>query len=94
MIIGASTLHLHLAGVFSLKEKRSLIKPLLNQLRRRFEVAAAEVGNNDTWQTADVAIVIVANDSSHVYSVLDKAVRWVEEEYHAVELLDWNTELR
>ena len=94
MIIGASTLHLYLPGVFSLKEKRSLIKPLLSQLRRRFEVAAAEVGNNDTWQTADIAIVAVANDTSHVYTVLDKAVRWIEEEYRTVELLDWDTELR
>ena len=94
MIIGACTLHLYLPGVFSLKEKRGLLKPLLNQLRRRFEVATAEVGSHDTWQTADVAIVVVSNDTSHVYAVLDKAVRWVEEEYRAVEVLDWDVELR
>ena len=94
MIIGASTLHLYLPGVFSLKDKRSLVKPLLKQLRRRFEVAAAEVGNHDTWQTADIAIVVVSNDTNHVYAVLDKTIRWIEEEYRAVELLEWDTELR
>ena len=94
MIIGACTLHLYLPGVFSLKEKRHLLKPLLSQLRRRFEVAAAEVGENDTWQRAVVAVVTVSNETNHVYAVLDKVARWVEEEYRAVELVDWEVELR
>ena len=94
MIIGACTLHLYLPGVLSLKEKRGRLKPLLHQLRRRFEVATAEVGNHDIWQTADIAIVAVANDTRHVHAVLDKAVYWIEEEYRAVEVLDWDIELR
>lgn len=94
MIIGACTLHLYLPGVLSLKEKRHIVKPLLNQLRRKFELAVAEVGNHDTWQTADVAIVTVSNETGHVYAVLEKAVHWVEDEYRQVEVLDWDVELR
>ncbi|MBN1249178.1 MAG: DUF503 domain-containing protein, partial [Anaerolineae bacterium] len=59
MIIGACTLHLYLPGVTSLKEKRSVVKPLLHQLRRRFEIAAAEVDHQDVWQSADIGIVAV-----------------------------------
>lgn len=94
MIIGACTLHLYLPGVFSLKEKRHILKPLLNQLRRRFKVATAEVSENDTWQRAVVAVVVVSNETNHVYAVLEKAVHWIEEEYLAVELMDWEVELR
>lgn len=94
MIIGACQLRLYLHGVFSLKEKRSILKPLLNQLRRKFEVAAAEVGHHDVWQTADIAIVAVANESNHVYAVLDKAGQWIEETYPGLEITDWNVELR
>ncbi len=94
MIIGACTLHLYLPGVFSLKEKRGVLKPLLVQLRRQFEVAAAEVGDQDTWQSAEIAVVAVANNAGHVYAVLDKAVRWIEEEYRAVEILERAVELR
>ncbi len=94
MIIGACTIHLYLPGVFSLKEKRGALKPLLTQLRRQFEVAAAEVGNQDTWQSADVAVVAVSNDASHIYAVLEKAVHWIEEEYRGVEVMDWAVELR
>lgn len=94
MIIGACTIQLYLPGVFSLKEKRGMLKPLLAQLRRQFEVAAAEVGKNDTWQSADIAVVAVANDAGHIYAVLEKAVHWIEEEYRAVEIQDWAVELR
>ncbi len=94
MIIGACTIHLYLPGAFSLKEKRGMLKPLLNQLRKQFEIAAAEVGNQDTWQSADIAVVAVSNDTGHIYAVLEKAVHWIEEEYRGVEVLDWAIELR
>lgn len=94
MIIGACTIQLYLPGVFSLKEKRGLLKPLLAQLRRQFEVAAAEVGQNDTWQSAEIAVVAVSNKAGHIYAVLEKAVHWIEEEYRAVEIQDWAVELR
>jgi uncharacterized protein YlxP (DUF503 family) len=94
MIIGACTIQLYLPGVFSLKEKRGVLKPLLNQLRRQFEVAAAEIGNQDVWQSADIAVVAVSNEAGHVYAVLEKAVHWIEEEYRGAEVVDWAVELR
>lgn len=94
MVIGACTLHLYLPGVTSLKEKRSVVKPLLHQLRRRFEIAAAEIEHQDVWQTSDIGIVAIATDAGHIYSVLEKAVHWVEDNYFQVQVIDWETELR
>ena len=94
MIIGACSIQLFLPGVLSLKEKRSRLKPLLNDIRRRFNIAAAEVENHDVWQSAGIAIVAVANDSKHIYSVLEKAVQWIDENHFDVEVLDWAVELR
>lgn len=94
MVIGACTLYLVLPGVSSLKEKRSLLKPLLIQLRRRFEVAAAEIAQQDARQHAALALVSVANDDAHVYRVLEAAVRWVEESNPALVVADWSIELR
>jgi len=70
MIIGACSVELHLPGNGSLKGKRSILKPLLAHLRRRFNLAAAEVAHNDAWQSAEVAFVTVANDAGHVHAVL------------------------
>lgn len=94
MVIGVCVLQLYLPGVTSLKAKRSILKPLLHQLRRRFEVAAAEVNCHDVWQSAGVAIVAVANESGHIHQVLEKAVHWIEVHDPRVEVIDWQVELR
>ncbi len=94
MIVGACTIQLYLPGAHSLKDKRSIIRPLLNQLRRRFEVAAAEVDHQDLWQSSDIAIVTVANEAGHVYVILERAIHWIEDSYRQVEVVDWTTELR
>ena len=94
MIVGACTVHLYLPGVNSLKEKRSCLKPLLTQLRREFEVAAAEVDHHDVWQSSDIALVTVANDTAHVYAVLENAVHWIEGTWYQVVVTDWETECR
>ncbi|MDY0019506.1 MAG: DUF503 domain-containing protein [Anaerolineae bacterium] len=94
MIIGACTIELLLPGVTSLKEKRGVLRPLLHQLRQRFEVAAAEVAHQDAWQTSNIALVAVANEASHIYTVLEHAVHWIEDAYCAVQVITWEIELR
>jgi hypothetical protein len=94
MIIGACTIDLYLPGVASLKEKRRWIKPLLKKLHRQFDLAAAEVDKHDVWQSSQIGIAVVTNDSRHAYSVLEHAVHWIEDEYLAVQVIDWQIELR
>lgn len=94
MIIAACTIELYLPGVRSLKEKRSILKPVLVQLRRRFDVAAAEIEHQDRWQSAGIAVVAVANDTRHVYTVLENAVHWLEDEFRDLEIVAWKVELR
>ena len=93
MIIGSCVIHLYLPGAVSLKDKRHRIKPLLHKLRRRFEVAAAEVDKQDVWQSADIAIVTVTNDIGLAHSLLEKAVHWIEEDYYDAQVLDWQIEV-
>jgi len=94
VVIGACTLRLFLPAVASLKEKRAILRPLLNQLRRTFEVAAAEIDHQDVWQSSEIALVAVSNESGHIYAVLESAVHWIEDHYPRVEVLDWTIELR
>ena len=78
MGIGACQVALYLPGVRSLKAKRHLLKPLSPRLRRKFNLAVAEVGDNDLWQSAELALVTVANDPGFVHSVLEGVVHWIE----------------
>ena len=66
-----------LGDVHSLKEKRSLVRPVVAELRRKFEVAAAEAGHLDLHRRALVGVAVVAADRAHCVEVLDACERLV-----------------
>jgi uncharacterized protein len=66
-----------LGDVHSLKAKRSLVRPLVADLRRQFAVAAAEAGHLDLHRRALVGIAVVAADAGHCVEVLDACERLV-----------------
>jgi uncharacterized protein YlxP (DUF503 family) len=93
MIIGACTIELRIPANRSLKEKRRVLKPLLARLRREFNVSVAEVGHNDHWQMAGIALVTVANnDPGYVQRFLEKVVAWIETYRPDVQVVDWRIE--
>ena len=77
MWIGWLEFDLLLGDVHSLKEKRSVIRPVAAELRRRFAVSAAETGDQDLYRRAGIGVALVAADRAHVVDVLDAAERLV-----------------
>jgi uncharacterized protein YlxP (DUF503 family) len=66
-----------LGDVHSLKQKRSVVRPVVAELRRRFEVAVAEAGHLDLHRRALFGVSVVAADAGHVIDVLDRCERFV-----------------
>lgn len=66
----------------SLKEKRSVVRPLVAGLRRRFDVACAEVGHQDLRRRAEIGVSVVAADAGHCADVLDACERWLRDQPH------------
>lgn len=62
----------------SLKEKRAVLRPIIEGVRSRFHVSIAEVDHQDTWQRSALAVAVVANEHRHVMSVLDEVERFVD----------------
>jgi len=77
MWIGWLEFDLLLGDVHSLKAKRSVIRPVIAELQRRFAVTAAETGSQDLHRRAAVGMAVVSADHSHVIDVLDAAERLV-----------------
>jgi uncharacterized protein YlxP (DUF503 family) len=71
MWIGWIELDLLLGDVHSLKAKRSIVRPIVADLRRTFAVSAAETGSLDLHRRAGIGAGLVAADSRHVIDVLD-----------------------
>ena len=77
-MIATLTIHLHIPGCSSLKEKRGHIKPLIARLHREFNVSVAEVDLQNKWQEALIVCAMVGNDRGHLESALQTVAKWVE----------------
>lgn len=77
MYVGALSLDLLLGDVRSLKQKRSVVRPIVAELRRAHAVAAAEAGHVDLHRRALVGVAVVATDRAHCVEVLDACERLV-----------------
>lgn len=93
MHVGILTLHIHIPGCSSLKEKRSRLKPLLFRLHREFNISVAEIDYHDEWQNTIVACVLVSNDNGHTQRSLQKIVRWIEKTWPDVDLVEDQLEI-
>lgn len=77
MWIGWLEFDLLLGDVHSLKQKRSVVRPIIAELQRKFLVSAAESGNQDLHRRAAIGVSVVASDRHHVVDVLDAVERQV-----------------
>lgn len=77
MWIGWIEFDILLGDVHSLKEKRAVIRPLLAELKRRFDVSAAEVGDHDQYRRTQLGAGLVSADRAHAVEVLDAVERFV-----------------
>lgn len=77
MVLGVLTVDLLLGDVHSLKEKRSVVRPLVAELKRRFDVSVAETGDAGLHRRAEVSVAVVAGEHRHVVEVLEACERLV-----------------
>ena len=77
MWVGALEFDLLLGDVHSLKEKRSLVRPLIAEVRKKFELSVAEVDHLDLHRRAGVGVAVVSPDRAHLVEVLDAVERLV-----------------
>jgi uncharacterized protein YlxP (DUF503 family) len=92
MIVGAAVVELHVHGSHSLKEKRGVVRSIVQRLRNRFNVSVAEIGGQDTWQRAVLGIVTTGNDRRHLRAQLERALAFVED-LHLAEVTESDVEL-
>jgi hypothetical protein len=78
MVILTQTWELHLEGCHSLKDKRAILQSLKAELRRKHNVAVAEVDHQDLWQRAGLACATVSSDRRVAEEILRSADQLVE----------------
>ena len=92
-MVGTLTIHLHIPGCSSLKEKRGRIKPLLNRLHREFNVSVAEMGLQDMWQEAVITCALINSDGKQIQRSLQAVVKWVKGNWPDGDVIDEKIEI-
>ena len=93
LAIGVARVVLHLPDSGSLKSKRQVVSGLLRRVRAQFQVSAAEVGELDRWQLAELAIATVSGDGRHADEVLAAVLAYIESHSDGARITDVSTEL-
>ncbi|MFI5283142.1 MAG: DUF503 domain-containing protein [Candidatus Dormibacterales bacterium] len=93
LTVGLLRVKLHLPESGSLKSKRQVVSGLLRRMQQQLRVAAAEVGELDRWQLAELAVATVSGDGRHADAVLASALAFIESNSDGAQITDVSTEL-
>jgi len=91
--VGIARITLYLEESFSLKDKRHVVRSLIQRVRNQFNVSIAEVGDLNDMRVATIAAVCVSNSSPHVDEMLAKVVSFMERNVELGVLGEVDTEL-
>jgi len=83
MVIGAMVIEFHIHDNQSLKGKRKIVKSMIGKVKSRFNVAIAEIGANDKWQTIELGVSAVGNDRRFIDSSLSNVLNFLDSLYLA-----------
>ncbi len=93
MVVSTLTMKLYAPGCHSLKDKRMIVKSLVQRARNKFNVSIAEVDQQDYYQTIVIGAACVSEGRTQANAVLDEVMRFVEQNTEA-EIVDYLYEER
>ena len=93
MVTAVARLELALEGCRSLKDKRQILRSAIERTRNRFQVAIAEVEDQDLWQRAVIGMACVSGSGHHATDVLEAAIRYIESAHPECEIVGRDLEL-
>ncbi len=93
MNVGVCKISVRIPENQSLKGKRQVLNSLTTRVKNRFNVAIAEVDDQDLWQIATLGVTCVSNSGHHADEMLAKVVEFVSNSRLDIEMLDYDIEL-
>lgn len=84
MIIGTGKIYLYANWVHSLKEKRMIVRSIIDKVKNKFNVSIAEIENLDMHQSIVIGIACVSNSAKHSNSCIQNVIEYIEQNTEAV----------
>jgi uncharacterized protein YlxP (DUF503 family) len=93
MIVGISVFELHLPASRSLKDKRRVVKSLIERVHQRYRVSIAETDFHDLHQRAEIAMAVVAAGGESEMDKMMEQVREMVESDPEIYLTRWDPQV-
>ena len=93
MNVGVARFSLRIPMCGSLKDKRQVVRSVMQRVRNKFEVSVAEVADQDNHQGATIGMAVVSNDGRQCERVLQEIIAYVESSRLDAEVMDIETEV-
>ncbi len=84
MFIGACTIYLTAEWVTSLKEKRMVVKSIIEKSKHKFNISIAEVDRQDVHRSIVIGFACVSNEAAHVDRMMNTVIDYIENNTDAV----------
>lgn len=92
MIIGSCEIEILIYEANSLKEKRHVIKSIIERIKSKFNASVAEVGHNDLWNRALIGFAVVSNNKKLCDESISKIIAFIDND-ERVEILSLDKEI-
>jgi uncharacterized protein YlxP (DUF503 family) len=79
MVVGVGILEICIVDSRSLKEKRGVLRRIMQRTQNKFNVSIAEIGNHDSWKRGTIGFSVVGNDKSFVNSMMDTILKFIDD---------------
>ena len=79
VVIGFLEVHISIPEAHSLKEKRSVVKRIIERTKKKFNVSVSEIGEQNKWQVSVIGIVTLGTSQRVVDATLEKVISYIEE---------------
>ncbi len=86
MFIGAGIIKINIPYSKSLKDKRKVIKSIINSIQSRYNISISEVALQDNLTTGEIGFSMVSSDKKYINSLFDKILSFINENYDIVVL--------
>jgi uncharacterized protein len=81
MVVGTLEISVRLSEIRSLKDKRRVLRSLIERIRNEFQVAVAEVDDTELWGNAVVGVACVSNDAGHAEAILQRVMDTFDQQH-------------
>ena len=86
MFVGAGIVKINIPYSRSLKDKRKIVKSIINSLQNRYNISMSEVSSQDNVTVGEIGFAMVSSDKNYINSLFDKILSFINENYDIVVL--------